>query len=395
MSCSIPEPGPDITVEPVASWAPRTEQSQPPTFAELTTLRVGGEIANYVEVDSTEAMIEAVREADEQGRELLVLGGGSNLVARDERFEGVVVRDTRQHIELESEDGCGGAALRVSAGQPWDAFVAHTIENAWMGVEALSGIPGTVGAAPVQNVGAYGQEVSGTISAVRVYDRLERERRLLTLAELGFGYRTSLLKRSLSDAEAGGGRTWGPTGRYVVLEVSFQMRNASLSEPIRYAELARTLGVELNDRAPAIDVRQAVLQLRRSKGMVLDPGDHDTYSAGSFFTNPVIAAEHADRLPEGAPRFAVTDPTKVRSIGQQPPVVEGLVKTSAAWLINHAGFDKGYGLPGPAALSTKHALAITNRGGASGADVRELARQVREGVQEAFGIELVPEPILL
>ncbi|OKL55111.1 UDP-N-acetylenolpyruvoylglucosamine reductase [Bowdeniella nasicola] len=395
MSCSVPDKGPAISVEPVASWAPRPTDQAPVRFSDLTTLRIGGEIGEYHEVDGAEELAAAVAATDEGGKKLLVIGGGSNLVAADAAFDGVVIRDTRQWIELEAEDGCGGAAVRVSAGQPWDAFVAHTIENGWMGVEALSGIPGTVGAAPVQNVGAYGQEVSGTISAVRVFDRLEKQRRLLTLAELGFGYRTSLLKRSLTDTEAGGGRTWGPTGRFVVLEVSFQMRLATLSEPVRYAELARTLGVELHDRAPAVDVRQAVLELRRSKGMVLDEADHDTWSAGSFFTNPIIEAAHADELPEGAPRYPVTDPTKVRSIGQEPPVVDGLVKTSAAWLINHAGFDKGYGMPGPAALSGKHALALTNRGEATGADIRELAATVQAGVREAFGIELVPEPIVL
>jgi UDP-N-acetylmuramate dehydrogenase len=248
----------------------------------------------------------------------------------------------------------------------------------------------------VQNVGAYGQEVAETLSSVRVYDRLEQRTRMLAVGELGLGYRTSILKRSLTDADAGGGRTWGPTGRYVVLEVSFQLRLASLSAPVRYAELARRLGVAVGGRVPAAEVREAVLELRRGKGMVLDDADPDTWSAGSFFTNPVLTTEEADaRLPEDAPRYPVADHTQVAQIGGTAPVVDGLVKTSAAWLITRAGFDKGFGAPGPATLSTKHTLALTNRGTATAADVLALARTVRDGVQEAFGVALVPEPVLV
>jgi UDP-N-acetylmuramate dehydrogenase len=248
----------------------------------------------------------------------------------------------------------------------------------------------------VQNVGAYGQEVAETLSSVRVYDRLERRTRMLAVGELGLGYRTSLLKRSLVDPGPGGGRTWGPTGRYVVLEVSFQLRLATLSAPVRYAELARTLGVTTGRRVPAAEVREAVLGLRRGKGMVLDAADHDTWSAGSFFTNPVLStAEAEELLPADAPRFPVTDHTAVAQIGAAAPEVKGLVKTSAAWLISHAGFGKGFGAPGPASLSTKHVLALTNRGGATAADLLALARTVRDGVRTRFGVDLVPEPVLV
>jgi UDP-N-acetylmuramate dehydrogenase len=252
-----------------------------------------------------------------------------------------------------------------------------------MGVEALSGIPGSTGATPVQNVGAYGQEVAQTIATVRVWDRGRGRVRTLPLVDLAFGYRTSLLKRSmraLPDDGADAGAPWFPTPRYVVLDVTFQLRVAPLSEKIRYAELASTLDIAVGERAPLAEVREAVLMLRRRKGMVLDPTDADTRSAGSFFTNPVLTEADAAVLPDDAPRY---------------PAGEGLVKSSAAWLIEHAGFAKGFGLPGPAALSTKHTLALTNRGGANAGDVLTLARTVRDGVQQRFGVVLEPEPVLV
>ena len=374
--------------------------AQPHTIrlADLTTLRVGGPTGHVHEVTSEAEFIDAVRETDEAGTPLLVLGGGSNLLVADEGFDGVVVRDARRTIEGGYDGACAGASVTVSAGTPWDEFVIAAVENEWMGVEALSGIPGSVGAAPVQNVGAYGQEVAETIAAVRVWDRLEGRARLLPLATLGFGYRTSILKRSLTSTVEGGGRTWGPTGRYVVLDVTFQMRGASLSAPIRYAELARSLDVAIGDRVPATDVREAVLALRRGKGMVLDDADHDTWSAGSFFTNPVLDDAHAATLPADAPRFPVADAGARTNIADAPPAVEGLVKTSAAWLIDHAGFTKGFALDGAegrASLSTKHVLALTNRGEASAADLLALARTVRDGVRDAFGVSLEPEPVLV
>jgi UDP-N-acetylmuramate dehydrogenase len=368
----------------------------PARLADLTTLRVGGPVRELVDATTEAELVDAVRAADDAGAPVLVLGGGSNLLVSDEGFDGVVVRDARRGIEGVADSSCAGANLVVPAGQPWDEVVATAVGEGWMGVEALSGIPGSTGATPVQNVGAYGQEVAETLSSVRVYDRLEQRTRMLAVGELGLGYRTSILKRSLTDAGAGGGRTWGPTGRYVVLEVSFQLRLASLSAPVRYAELARRLDVAVGARVPAAEVRDAVLELRRGKGMVLDDADPDTWSAGSFFTNPVLTTEEADaRLPEDAPRFPVADHTRIAQIGAAAPVVEGLVKTSAAWLITRAGFDKGFGAPGPATLSTKHTLALTNRGSAKAADVLALARTVRDGVQEAFGVTLVPEPVLV
>ncbi|WP_205739858.1 UDP-N-acetylmuramate dehydrogenase [Georgenia sp. SYP-B2076] len=367
-----------------------------PTLAELTTLRVGGPVREYVEAQTEAELVSAVRAADDAGAALLVLGGGSNLLASDAPFDGVVVRDARRAIDGVGDDACAGASLTVPAGQPWDDVVATAVQEGWMGVEALSGIPGSAGATPVQNVGAYGQEVAETLSSVRVYDRLERRTRMFAVGELGLGYRTSLLKRSLADTAAGGGRTWGPTGRYVVLEVSFQLRLATLSAPVRYPELARTLGIDVGRRVPAADVRAAVLELRRGKGMVLDAADHDTWSAGSFFTNPLMSVAEADALlPADAPRYPVADHTAIHQIGGSAPVVEDLVKTSAAWLISHAGFEKGFGLGAPASLSTKHALALTNRGGATAEDLLALARAVREGVRAAYGIELIPEPVLL
>ncbi|WP_448073435.1 UDP-N-acetylmuramate dehydrogenase [Georgenia yuyongxinii] len=367
-----------------------------PTLAELTTLRVGGPVGAYVEAASEAELVDAVRAADDAGTLVLVLGGGSNVLAADAGFDGVVVRDARRGIDGAGDDACAGASLTVPAGQPWDEVVATAVSEGWMGVEALSGIPGSTGATPVQNVGAYGQEVAETLSSVRVYDRLERRTRMLAVGELGLGYRTSVLKRSLHDATAGGGRTWGPTPRYVVLEVTFQMRLATLSAPVRYPELARLLEVEVGARVPTTRVRDAVLELRRRKGMVLDAADHDTWSAGSFFTNPILTeADAATQLPADAPRYPVTDHTRVAQIGAAAPVVDGVVKTSAAWLISHAGFDKGHTLGAPASLSTKHSLALTNRGGATAADLLALARSVRDGVRDTYGVELVPEPVLV
>ena len=252
--------------------------------------------------------------------------------------------------------------MTVAAGEPWDPFVEQAVERHWVGLEALSGIPGSVGATPIQNVGAYGQEVSQTVASVRVWDRTLRGPRTFAAADCGFGYRTSRFKAD--------------PGRHVVLDVTFQLRQGELGAPVTYAELARTLDVEPGTRAPMTDVRRAVLDLRTRKGMVLDADDHDTWSAGSFFTNPVVPA---DALPDGAPAW---------------PQPDGTVKTSAAWLIEQAGFGKGYG-DGPVRLSTKHTLALTNRGGATTADLLALAREIRDGVERRFAIRLVNEPVLV
>lgn len=337
-----------------------------PALAELTTLRVGGPARDLVTVTETEALVAEVRRADSAGQPVLLLGGGSNLLVSDEGFDGTVVRIATRGIAV-TPDG-EHVVVEVAAGEPWDAFVRRAVERGWSGVEALSGIPGSTGATPIQNVGAYGCEVAQSLHGVTVLDRAAGRIRTLEPGDLAFGYRASELKRH--------------PGAHVVLSVSFRLRVADESAPVRYAELARTLGVSIGDRAPLAEVRRAVLDLRRGKGMVLDDADHDTWSAGSFFTNPVIPAERAAGLPEGAPRF---------------PQPDGTVKTSAAWLIARAGFDRGYALtPGArATLSTKHTLAITNRGGATADEVLALARAIRDGVAERFGIVLENEPVLV
>ncbi|HIZ34198.1 MAG TPA: UDP-N-acetylmuramate dehydrogenase [Candidatus Ruania gallistercoris] len=354
------------------------EQDVTTTLAQLTTLRVGGPVRSLVAATSEEELIATIAAADAEGVPLLVLGGGSNVLAADTAFDGVVVRDARRGITVESADSCGGAAIRVPAGQVWDDVVLRAVAEGWRGIEALAGIPGSTGATPVQNVGAYGQEVAEVISSVRTWDRATGRVRTLARAELGFGYRTSVLKESFEDD--GTGTAWRPTPRHVVLDVGFQLVLADTSAPVRYPELARALDVEVGERAPSAEVREAVLALRGGKGMVLDPADHDTWSAGSFFTNPVLPAAQADLLPAEAPRFEAGP---------------GQVKTSAAWLIAHSGFRKGHGMPGAAALSTKHVLALTNRGGASAEQLLDLAREVRDGVHARFGIRLVPEPVLV
>ena len=335
-------------------------------LADHTTLRIGGAARIWLEPQTEADLIDAVRTADDAGEPLLVLGGGSNVVVADAGFDGTVVHTGGlRGVRADDVAACSGAFMTVAAGEPWDAFVATTIGAGQVGVEALSGIPGLVGATPIQNVGAYGQEVSQTIARVRVYDRQERRVVTRSAVECHFGYRTSVFK-AIPD-------------RFVVLTVSFQFRLGTLSAPVRYAELARTLGIEQGERAPMAEVREAVLALRRSKGMVVDPDDRDTWSAGSFFTNPVVEGVLADELPAEAPRY---------------PQPDGKVKTSAAWLIEHAGFSRGFGA-GLARLSTKHTLAITNRGGATAADVISLAREIRDGVEHAYGVRLVPEPVLV
>ncbi|MFI2487993.1 UDP-N-acetylmuramate dehydrogenase [Promicromonospora kroppenstedtii] len=387
-------------------------QAVVPSLADLTTLRVGGPAASYVEAEEEAAMIEAVTAADDAGVPLLVVGGGSNLLVADEGFGGVVVRDVRTGITVESDDSCGGAVVTAPAGQNWDELVARAVDEGWVGIESLSGIPGTVGAAPVQNIGAYGQELSGVVSLVRTWDRGERRVRTFSVGELGFGYRTSLLKRSMHGegregikGEGDPRAPWYPSPRYVVLSVQFQFRLGTLSAPVGYGELARRLGVEVGQRAPMKDVRETVLGLRGGKGMLLDsPGfdgepDHDRWNSGSFFTNPVIPVEHLEHLPEDAPRYPVRSATPETTTGPSLGAIDPtLVKTSAAWLIEHAGFAKGFGLAGehsPARLSTKHTLAMTNRGGARTEDVIALARAVRDGVRDRFGVTLVPETVLI
>jgi UDP-N-acetylmuramate dehydrogenase len=317
-------------------------------FSDYTTLRLGGPAGRFHEATTDDELIAAL------GDDVLVLAGGSNLVVGDAGFPGTVVRIATRGVQRE------GDVLHVAAGEPWDALVAHTVAEGLAGIECLSGIPGSVGATPIQNVGAYGQEVSDTIVAVRAYDRRTAEVVELAPEDCGFGYRTSAFKRD--------------PGHYAVLRVSFALEPGDRARPIRYPELARAVG---RDDPSLADVRAAVLRLRQGKGMVLDPRDPDTFSAGSFFTNPIL---DPGRLPNGAPAF---------------PQDDGRVKTSAAWLIQHAGFTKGYGNPEGIAISSKHVLALTNRGAGTTAELLALAREIEDRVEDRFGVRLVPEPVFV
>jgi UDP-N-acetylmuramate dehydrogenase len=339
-------------------------------------MRVGGPAARLVTVETTDELVDAVREVDDADEPLLVVSGGSNLVVADEGFEGTVVHVATSGIERETVDACAGAMVRVAAGEVWDDVVSRAVDEGWAGIEALSGIPGLAGSTPVQNVGAYGQDVSQTIAQVRTWDREQQAVRTFATADCHFTYRHSRFKG---------------TDRFVVLDVVFQFELADHSRPVAYAALAEGLGVELGARVPLADAREAVLQQRRQRGMVLDADDHDTWSCGSFFTNPILTRDEFDQFAERAgERLGFEGPRPPRF-----PEPDGRVKTSAAWLIDKAGFTKGFGLPASAALSTKHTLAVTNRGGATAHDVVALARQVRDGVDDAFGIRLVNEPVLV
>lgn len=341
--------------------------TQPPKvsarLADHTTLRVGGPAESLTTVDSTQDLLAAVRAADRAATPVLVLGGGSNVLVDDDGFDGSVLKvATRGH---EGQRETETVLLRLAAGESWDQVVARTVEDGWSGLEALSGIPGLVGATPIQNVGAYGAALDQALVEVDCLDRSTGDRVTLPAAACGLAYRWSRFKADL--------------GRYVILTITLRLARSRQSAPIRYPQLAHALGVEIGAQPDARRVREAVLELRRGKGMVLDDNDHDTWSAGSFFTNPILAPGVADGLPASAPRF---------------PQADGRIKTSAAWLIEHAGYDKGYGIP-PAQLSRKHTLAVTNRGGATAADLLRLAREVRAGVGDRFGIELAPEPVLI
>ncbi len=336
------------------------------TLAELTTLRVGGPARHLERVRATDDLVGAVLAADVAGEPLLLVGGGSNLLVADAGFPGTVLQVATRGVTM--RPGAGGVVVEALAGERWDDLVARTLAEGLSGLEALSGIPGSVGATPIQNVGAYGADVAQVIRSVRALDRRSGDVVDLAPVALGFGYRTSVLKRD--------------PGRWVVLAVQFALARSVDSAPVAYAELARRLRVDVGTVVPAREVREAVLSLRRGKGMVLDSQDHDTWSAGSFFTNPVVPAGVAEALPEDAPRFVQPD---------------GTVKTSAAWLIARSGFDRGFRLApdAPASLSTKHTLAVTNRGAASAEDLLALARAVRAGVLDRFGILLENEPVLV
>jgi UDP-N-acetylmuramate dehydrogenase len=320
-----------------------------------TTLRVGGPAKNFIKASNESEIIAAIESVGDQP--ILILGSGSNLLISDTGFPGTVIHISNNQITAEV-DACSGATLNIGAGEDWEAFVATTIDRGWAGLETLSGIPGTVGAAPIQNIGAYGHEVSEFIMRVRTYDRQTKTIKTFTNDECQFTYRDSLFKKH--------------PGRYVILEVQFNLRRGEMSAPITYEELAKELGISVGEKFDVLKTREAVLKIRASKGMLLDPNDKDTFSAGSFFKNPIVA-EHL--IPAGAPKY---------------PQGDGTFKTSAAWLIEQSGIKKGQKLNG-AAISGKHVLAITNADGAKAADIAALAIQVRDAVKMKFGIELVPE----
>jgi UDP-N-acetylmuramate dehydrogenase len=398
-------------------------------LADHTTFRVGGPADRLIRAETEAELIAAVRQADRDHTPLLVLAGGSNVLVGDDGFPGTVVlvahrgrSATRPPAETTSDRAMSDRAMSdqatpdssrslgatrlavavapspdtpvsahalgatparapgvtsappddtttvlvtAAAGEVWDELVAWTVDQGWSGLEALSGVPGLVGAAPVQNIGAYGAEIATVVARVRVFDRRTNQVRVLSPADCGFGYRVSDFKRQ--------------PDRHVILSLDLRLRPGGASAPIQHAELARRLGVEPGATAPPAAVRRAVLELRRSKGMVLDPDDHDTWSAGSFFTNPLLPADQAAALPGETPRYLQPD---------------GRVKLSAAWLIEQAGFLRGYG-DGPAGLSSRHVLALTNRGQARAADILALARTIRARVEDRFGVTLTPEPVLV
>ena len=342
-------------------------------LSDCTTLRLGGRARRFVRAGTEEDLIEAVRAADSGGEPTLILGGGSNLVVADEGFDGTVIQVATKGVDPGGEPGL----MTVAAGEDWDAVVAWTVAAGLAGLECLSGIPGLAGATPIQNVGAYGQEVAETITSVRTYDRVTGQIRTIPNERCGFGYRTSMFKRD--DAR-----------RHIVLGVTFRLAVQSASAPVRYAELASALGVEIGDQVAIPRVRSAVMHLRRGKGMVIDAADPDTRSAGSFFVNPVL---------DGAALAAVEAAARARcGAGTRVPrfdAGDGLVKVPAAWLIERAGFGRGYSPGDGARISSKHTLALVNYESATTAGLLALARQIRDGVRDAFGVSLTPEPVLV
>ena len=331
-------------------------------LSKYTSFHVGGPAKKILQVSTEAEIIAAIESAGDSP--ILILGGGTNVLVSDSGFEGTVIRISNNSVQAEV-DACSGATLTIGAGENWDEFVLTSINNGFAGLETLSGIPGTVGAAPIQNIGAYGHEVSEFITRVRTYDRVNKEIKTFTNSECEFSYRSSHFKAH--------------PGRYVVLEVQFQIRRGEMSDPITYVELSKKLGIDMGDKAPVVDVRAAVLELRASKGMLLTPQDKDSWSAGSFFTNPIISQQAADALPNAAPKW---------------PLIDGRVKISAAWLIENSGIHKGDEVGG-ARVSTKHVLALTNSGNATAADIAALAKKARDQVHSTFGITLEAEVNLI
>ena len=327
-------------------------------LSKYTSFRVGGPASKIIQVSTEAEIIAAIEDAGDSP--ILIMGGGTNVLISDKGFDGTVIRISNNSVQPEV-DACSGATLTIGAGEDWDTFVQTTIDRGFAGLETLSGIPGTVGAAPIQNIGAYGHEVAEFITRVRTYDRQEKALKTFTNSECQFSYRNSYFKAH--------------PGRYVVLEVQFQIRRGEFSDPITYVELSKKLGIEPGDKAPVTATRAAVLELRASKGMLLKNDDHDSWSAGSFFTNPIISQQAADELPNAAPKW---------------PLNDGRVKVSAAWLIENSGIHKGDEVGG-ARISTKHVLALSNSGNATASDIAELAKRARNQVKEVFGITLEAE----
>lgn len=325
---------------------------------DYTSLRVGGPAKKFVEVGTEAEIISAIETAGDSP--ILIIGSGTNILVSDNGFAGTVIRIVNHSLQSEI-DACSGATLTIGAGENWDDFVATTIQRGFAGLETLSGIPGSVGAAPIQNIGAYGHEVSEFITRVRTYDRQKKEIKTFTNLECEFAYRNSHFKSH--------------PGRYVILDVQFNLRQGEITTEITYTELATKLGIEVGEKAPVAATRKAVLELRGMKGMLLNKTDRDSWSAGSFFTNPIVSAEVAAKLPSDAPKW---------------PTSDGRVKTSAAWLIENSGIHKG-DAHGGARVSTKHVLALTNAGNATANDILELAHVAKEKVYAKFGITLETE----
>lgn len=403
-----------------------------PRLADLCTMHLGGKPKHYVRSLDYADITETVSLADRSCMPLLMLGGGSNLVPADEGFDGIVIQDRRNgmtriddfsRLRMPGRNSCSQEALvrlqqcgdcqaiiQADSGCSWDELVEFSVDQGLVGLEALSGIPGSVGAAPVQNIGAYGAEVADALFGVTTWDRMQRKLCYVMAKDLQFGYRNSIFKRSRRVGDA--------TGRWIIMRVDFLLRRWDLRNPdtgseVRYQQLADLLGVPLGSRVEPRLVRQAVLELRRSKGMVLDAADRDTWSVGSFFTNPVLERAHAAVLPAEAPRFEVSEAnfgpggagwenlacnnadSGAAGVSAEPKL-ERKVKTSAAWLIAHAGITKGFSLPGSGiAVSSKHVLALTNRGNGTAAQVRELSDYIVAAVRGSFGVTLTPEPVIL
>ena len=341
-------------------------------LADYTTVRLGGPARGFVRASTEEELIEAVRAADASGEPVLILGGGSNLVVADEGFDGTVIQVATRGVS----QGASPGLLTAAAGEEWDAVVARAVAEGLAGVECLSGIPGLAGATPIQNVGAYGQEVSQTITRVRVYDRKAAEILDISNEQCGFGYRTSRFRG---------------TDQFVVLSVTFGLAVQVRSVPVRYPELAAALGVSPGDQVESTEARSAVIELRQRKGMVINPADPDTRSVGSFFVNPVLDADALASV-EAAARARCGPDTRVPRFAA---TIEGQVKVPAAWLIERAGFGRGYNPGDGARISSKHTLALINSGSASTAGLMALAREIRDGVRDTFGVCLAPEPTLV